>query len=377
MSTPEGRRESVHVSMRRADTLRRMEVAVDGVAQAAKTAGAGGGTKATASATIRLPNAQAPHLAVPNTGSVIRNWFVKHQEEKTVPTSKGKVPFFRLLQFSTTRERVYMVIGVIFAIISGFAMPVWLVLLARGLDKFSNLGFLIEAGVDLMEVVEKELNRLVISFAILGGVSLVSGSVYVSLWTYTGEQQAMRIMKRYVESCFHQDAEWFDAHDRNELPTQTANAMIHVRGAVGRQMADLLANGVASAGCLAVAFLLNSALALIMLAIVPVVALVILILAYFIRKASRQASESLASAGALATEVLAGIKTIAALGAESWAIRNYNKHVETAQTRSVWAGFWTGLSTGLTGFLFYCIYTVAFIFGTHQVAENTTVAKIV
>ena len=114
-----------------------------------------------------------------------------------------------------------------------------------------------------------------------------------------------------------------------------------------------------------------------MLAVVPIVGLVILILAYYIRRASHQAAASLASAGALATEVLAGIKTIAALGAESWAIRNYNQHVETAQTRSVWAGFWTGLSTGITGFLFYCIYTVAFVFGTHQVAENTTVAKLV
>ena len=47
------------------------------------------------------------------------------------------------------------------------------------------------------------------------------------------------------------DAEWFDMNNRDELPTKVANSMIHISGAIGRQMADLFANIWSSAGCLA------------------------------------------------------------------------------------------------------------------------------
>ena len=159
------------------------------------------------------------------------------------------------------------------------------------------------------------------------------------------------------------DAEWFDMNNRDELPTKVANSMIHITGAIGRQMADLFANLWSSAGCLAVAFVLNAPLALVMLLIVPVVVIFIAILSCFIRKASKQSGHSFSLAGALATEVLAGIKTVASLCAEPWAITTYGAHVVEAQKSSVWAGFLTALSTGITSLLFYITYTFAFFIG--------------
>lgn len=97
-----------------------------------------------------------------------------------------------------------MAFGLVMAAVSGCAVPTWLILLANGLDKFSNLGFLINAGANLMDVVQEELNKLVIAFAILGAISLIAGSLYVSIWTYTGEKQALRIKEKFVKSAFHQ-----------------------------------------------------------------------------------------------------------------------------------------------------------------------------
>ena len=119
----------------------------------------------------------------------------------------AKVSFLSLLSYSTTKEKCLMAFGLVMAAISGCAVPTWLILLANGLDKFSNLGFLINAGANLMDVVQEELNKLVIAFAILGAISLISGSLYVSIWTYTGEKQALRIKEKFVKSAFHQ-GEW-------------------------------------------------------------------------------------------------------------------------------------------------------------------------
>ena len=116
----------------------------------------------------------------------------------------AKVSILSLLSYSTTKEKCLMAFGLVMAAVSGCAVPTWLVLLANGLDKFSNLGFLINAGANLIDVVQEELNKLVIAFAILGAISLIAGSLYVSIWTYTGEKQALRIKEKFVKSAFHQ-----------------------------------------------------------------------------------------------------------------------------------------------------------------------------
>ncbi len=65
----------------------------------------------------------------------------------------------------------------------------------------------------LMDLVQGELKDLCIAFAIVGLVSLVTGALYVSIWTYTGKKQALRIQSQYLRSIINQDAAWFDHND--------------------------------------------------------------------------------------------------------------------------------------------------------------------
>lgn len=68
----------------------------------------------------------------------------------------------------------------------------------------------------LMDLLEQEFIKLCIAFAGVGGaICLVTGFAYVSIWTYTGEQQALRIQKEFVRACLNQDAAWFDQNDRD------------------------------------------------------------------------------------------------------------------------------------------------------------------
>ena len=123
----------------------------------------------------------------------------------------AKVGLWSLLSYSTPQERLWMVLGVIMATFTGLGIPAWLILLARSLDTFSSLATLMaKAGdnLDVMGLLRTELNKLCIAFAVVGGICLVTGFIYVSIWTYTGEQQSLRIQKQFVRSCLNQDAEW-------------------------------------------------------------------------------------------------------------------------------------------------------------------------
>lgn len=247
-------------------------------------------------------------------------------------------------------------------------MELTLLLLAQSLETFNQIGTIIAQGGSYTILLD-EMYKLIYSFAIVGAISLVSGTTYVALWTYIGEAQTLRIRKKFVTSALRQEMAWFDTSvgDPQELPVMAANAMGRIQIALGRSIADTFANLLSAVGCLMVAFGLDAPLALFMLCILPVIGIAIGIISCFMRKNSGLALEEFASAGAFASEVLTGIKTVASLRAEMWAVNRYTTHVEEAQKYSVRSQAYSKLASGIMGLLFYSTYVFAFIFGTYQV----------
>lgn len=285
---------------------------------------------------------------------------------------KKRVGLFAMFRYSSTTERWMMALGIIMAAIAGLSMPIWLLLLAESLETFNNIGKLLSQGASITILLD-EMYKLIYSFAIVGAVSLVSGFAYVSIWTYVGEQQTLRIRKMFVASALKQDMTWFDATvgDPQELPVMAANSLGRVQICLGRTIADTFSNILSAAGCLAVALGLDAPLALFMLCVVPVIGVLVGIISCFMRKNSYRALGEFQSAGAFASEVLNGIPTIASLRAEQWAVRRYTNHVTGAQMYSVKTQFYSKLAAGIMGLLFYLTECFAFIYGTTQAAART------
>ncbi|KAL7518514.1 hypothetical protein ACHAWX_003334 [Stephanocyclus meneghinianus] len=323
--------------------------------------------------------------ALPLTRAANRNEFMSYfiwGDPNRDPKQKetAKVSLSTMLSFSTPNERALMCVGILMATIAGFGIPVWLILLARALDTFSNIAVLIEVSGganSIMDVLRQELNKLCIAFAVVGLISLVCGFVYVSLWTYTGEQQALRIQKQFVRSCLNQDAAWFDKNDRDALPTKMGTSLVHISNSIGRQVADVYANGISSAGCLVVSLLLNTPLALIMLCAVPIAFAMMALFNMCIRRMKKRSSSEMASAGGIATEVLAGIKTVSSLCAQQHFREKYENHVNASAKFSIRATVLSSILAGITGALFYITYTVAFAVGTEQVISGMSMPIIV
>ena len=86
-----------------------------------------------------------------------------------------------------------------------------------------------------------------------------------------------------------------------------------------------------------------------MLCVLPIVAVIIAIISVFMRRRSGQALETFASAGAFATEVISGIKTVASLNGELWAAQKYETMVREGQRYSIWSGFLAKVTAGVMG----------------------------
>jgi ATP-binding cassette, subfamily B (MDR/TAP), member 1 len=141
--------------------------------------------------------------------------------------------------------------------------------------------------------------------------------------------------------------------------------------AIGRSIADTFGLGVSALGCLVVALLLNTPLSLIMLAILPVVVIIMLIFNCFIRKDSKRANQELGLAGSIATEVIAGIKTVAALCAKIHFAKKYQHHLEQAERFAIRGGVLQSVMAGIVSMTFYLTYCYAFYVGTEQVLSNS------
>ncbi|KAL3769215.1 hypothetical protein ACHAWO_000861 [Cyclotella atomus] len=158
-----------------------------------------------------------------------------------------------------------------------------------------------------MKLLEQELITLCIGFAGVGGICLVTGFAYVSIWTCTGEQQALRIQKEFVRAYLNQDAARFDQnnHDTFQIlqgilrdksrmhpcrTTKLGTSLVHISNAICRQVADVYS-------CMAVALLLNTPLALIMLCEMPVASTILDLFNVCIRRVKKRSSAEMAHAG--------------------------------------------------------------------------------
>mmetsp|Transcript_2573 Transcript_2573/g.6073 ORF Transcript_2573/g.6073 Transcript_2573/m.6073 type:complete len:1406 (-) Transcript_2573:56-4273(-) len=297
------------------------------------------------------------------------------------PNNKSvqKVSLTSLLSYSSFGERWWMALGVVLATISGLGIPAWLLLLAKSLNTFSNLALLSQnlGGKSLEEYLRSELLSLCIAFVVVGAVVMVAGTGYVSIWTYTGEKQALRIQKAFVRASLNQDAKWFDSHDRDALPTKMGTALLHINNAIGKQVVDVYSNAISAIGCLIVALMLNTALSLVMLCVVPVVLIVMALFNICIRRVKKRANANIAQAGGIATEVLSGIKTVAALCAQPYFRREYEHHIQESAKYSIRSIILSSALSGITGAMFYITYVFAFYIGTEQVVSGASMVKII
>ena len=224
---------------------------------------------------------------------------------------KQRIGLLTLLQYATRTERSLMLLGIVMAAISGLCMPTWLLLLAQSLSTFNQIGQLLATvGEEAIDILLGELYKLIYSFAIVGAITLISGTLYVSLWNYVGEAQSLRIRKLFVKSALNQDMGWYDTHcaggDPQELSSLASNSIMSIEMSLKRAIPDTFANLLASVGCLAVAIGLDPPLALFMLAMLPIIGICVSVILCYMRKYSGKAIGEFSSAGSFASEILTG-----------------------------------------------------------------------
>ena len=139
----------------------------------------------------------------------------KKKKEKEKVETVGLVELFK---FSDSLDKIFIVLGVVNAIICGAVFPLMFYIFGDLTDVFSQFDN------PLTQMSDKELMSgvldIVWKMCSIGGAMWVSHYVFVACLNYAAERQVLRIRKEFFRAVLRQDLAWYDTTTTGEFATR-------------------------------------------------------------------------------------------------------------------------------------------------------------
>ncbi|KAG5493864.1 hypothetical protein JKF63_01696 [Porcisia hertigi] len=270
------------------------------------------------------------------------------------PQIVGPLEIFR---YADAADRLLMVVGILFAVGFGAAMPVLALLFGRiSLDLLSD-----------PSSVEKNVANTSLIMIYVGIGVLICGGGHVLCWTLSASRQVARIRLLFFHAVLRQDIGWHDQHSPGELTARMAGDTRVIYNGINDKLSQGIVN--ASMGIIGyiVGFVSCWELTFVMIGIMPFIIIMAAIIGNIVSRMTESSRKRFASAGSLATEVIENIRTVQIFGRENYEVQRFAKAVLKAQDRGIRKEFAVSLSAAVIMALMFVSYTVAFFFGSYLV----------
>lgn len=132
---------------------------------------------------------------------------------ETAAPSNPPVPISKLFSALNWRDKLYIVVGTISALVTGASIPSFNILFGRMLDKING---------DQSKF-DETINLTAIILAAVGGLALLVGALQIYCWTAVGERLTQRMREMYVTAILRQEIGWFDKIGATELAPKVAD----------------------------------------------------------------------------------------------------------------------------------------------------------
>ncbi|XP_042462551.1 ABC transporter B family member 11-like isoform X1 [Zingiber officinale] len=279
------------------------------------------------------------------------------------PSENLEVPLHRLAYLNKP-ELPILLIGSLAAIVSGVLLPIFAVILSRVVHT------LFEPPSKLHK--DSKFWSLMLTF--LGLVTLISIPIRAFLFAIAGSKLIKRIRSMSFDKIVHMEIEWFD---KPENSTGAIGARLFVdaaavRNLVGDTLALLVQNVSTLVAGLAIALLACWQLALLVLALVPLIGLNGWIQLKFMKGLTQDAKVMFEEVSQVATDAIRSIRTIASFTAEEKVMEIYRRKYKGPMSNTIKQGLIGGVSFGLSNTLLFCVYATAFYAGAMLIKDGKT-----
>uniref|UniRef100_A0A8C1WMY6 ATP-binding cassette, sub-family B (MDR/TAP), member 5 n=1 Tax=Cyprinus carpio TaxID=7962 RepID=A0A8C1WMY6_CYPCA len=268
----------------------------------------------------------------------------KEKKSKKKKEPVKTVGFFQLVSFryATCLEVLLMLIGLLCAAAHGIALPLMCVVFGQMTDSFVLSNFtenftFINSSTCLAgspEIgIEDKMTEHSYYFVAIGAAVLILGTFQVMLFLLTAAKQTKRIREKYFHAILHQQMSWFDTHQIGELNIRLTDNINTINDGLGDKI------------CF-----------------------------------SSYIFTAYAKAGAVAEEILFAFRTVVAFNGQKKAVEKYEKNLVEAKNFGVKKAITTNVSMGLTQFIIFGTYALAFWYGTKlsvDEPENYSIGRVI
>ncbi|CAA7402085.1 unnamed protein product [Spirodela intermedia] len=207
---------------------------------------------------------------------------------------------------------------------------------------------------------------------LLGVVSLVAVPLKQYLFALAGGKLVIRIRSLSFQKVVNQEMSWFGdpSNSSGAIATRLSADAAAVRGLVGDSLALVVQNSATVAAGLVIAMAANWRLALIILALIPLVGLQGYVQMKILAGFSTEAKVKFEESTQVASDAVGGIRTVAAFCAEDKVMEAYDLRCRAPARQSLRQGVASGLGFGFSSLVLYCAYALIFYAGARFVQDG-------
>ncbi|KAJ0966591.1 hypothetical protein J5N97_023508 [Dioscorea zingiberensis] len=330
---------------------------------------AGGAASASALSTPAgpMPSSSPPPLASPPPALQPTNGKEEvADKEKEKPERPPSVGFAELLRFADGLDWVLMAIGTLGAVIHGCSLPVFFRFFADLVHSFGS-------NSDDPDTMLREVIKYAFYFLVVGAAIWGSSWAEIACWMWTGERQTTRMRIEYLKSALNQDVRYFDTEVRTSDVVYAINAdAVIVQDAISEKLGNFIHYMATFVSGFVVGFTAVWQMALVTLAVVPLIAVIGGIHTTTLSKLSSKSQDALSQASNIAEQALAQIRTVQSYVGESRALQAYSSALRVAQRIGYRSGLAKGIGLGATYFTVFCCYALLLWYGGYLVRHHHT-----
>ncbi|XP_042381563.1 ABC transporter B family member 1-like isoform X2 [Zingiber officinale] len=288
------------------------------------------------------------------------------QEDKKPESPAQTVGFVELFRFADGLDCALMAVGTVGAIVHGCSLPIFLRFFADLVNSFgSNTGD--------PSTMANEVAKYAFYFLVVGAAIWVSSWAEISCWMWTGERQSTKMRIVYLEAALNQDVRYFDTGVRTSDVVFAINAeAVMVQDAISEKLGNFIHYMATFVSGFVIGFTAAWQLALVTLAVVPLIAVIGGMHTSALAKLSSKSQDALSQANNIAEQALAQVRTVQSFVGESRVLQAYSAALGVAQKIGYRSGFSKGLGLGATYFTVFCCYALLLWYGGFLVRHHHT-----
>ena len=208
---------------------------------------------------------------------------------------------------------------------------------------------------------------------ILLGVFAISGlaAAFRSyLFTVAGERIVARLRGDLYAAVIRQEIAFFDQRRTGELTNRLASDTTVLQNVVTVNLLTAMRFGLQGMGAIGILLWTSWKLTLVMLAVVPLVAIVAGFYGRILRRGSKDVQDALAASSEVAEETLAGVRTVRAFAREATEIRRYRDAVEESFQLGRHRAKLVAIFTGIMSFAGFGAIAAVLWYGVVMLSEG-------